>query len=336
MAINTGLNSLVSDTDIATTSMPSWYSTATQNVANSLGNLQSPEMAATTAPSAVNAFGAAGPFAQGQNTLQTIGTGAANPWLTSTDATGKTSVTPNMNTAMGGLFGAQKEYLDSMLGDINASATAPAIGSGNFGSKMNLAGITKARGQAANDLFQKQMQSALQNQQAGVSAGAALGNLGNQQVQGALNTAQYQQNEPYSSGLNEAKILQALQPGKTETKQRDYSLLNQLGGLSTALGGTGPVANLLTSLGLKGGLAGLGKSVLGGNYSNAANNTGSLFFDTGTGTAGDQEGDFDMYDPYPNYSADAENQPGGFYGENLSGNYFGDAENQPGGFYGDQ
>jgi hypothetical protein len=43
-----------------------------------------------------------------------------------------------------------------------------------------------------------------------------------------------------------------------------------------------------------------------------------------------------MYNPYPNYSADAENQPGGFYGENLSGNYFGDAENQPGGFYGDQ
>ena len=295
-----GLNSLVSDKDVATTSMPSWYNTATQNVATSLGNLQSPDISATTAPSAVGAFGSSGPFAQGQNTLQTIGAGAANPWLTSTDASGKTSVTPNMNTAMGGLFGAQQDYLNSMLGDINASATAPAIGSGNFGSKMNLAGITKARGQAANDLFQKQMQSALQNQQTGVSAGAALGNLGNQQVQGALNTAEYQANQPYASGLNEAKILQALNPGNTVTKQRDYSLLNQIGGLSTALGGSGPVANLLSSFGLRGGLSGLGRAVLGGNYGNASNNTGSIFFDTGTGTAGDQEGDFDMYDPTNN------------------------------------
>jgi hypothetical protein len=291
-----GLNSLVSDKEIATTSMPSWYSTATQNVGTSLGNLQSPDMAATTAPSAINAFGASGPFSQGQNTLQTIGAGAANPWLTSTDATGKTSVTPNTNTAMGGLFGAQQQYLDSIMGDIDTSATAPAIGAGGFGSKMNLAGIAKARGTAANDLFQKQMQSALQNQQTGVSAGAALGNLGNQQVQGALNTAEYQANQPYASSLNEAKILQALNPDKTTVEQRDYSLLNQLGGLSTALGGTGPVSNLLSSLGLKGGLANLGKSVLGGNYGNASNNTGSIFFDTGTGTAGDQEGDFPFMD----------------------------------------
>jgi hypothetical protein len=89
-----------------------------------------------------------------------------------------------------------------------------------------------------------------------------------------------------------------LSPDKTETKIREASLLNQLGGLSTALGGTGPVSNLLSSLGLQGGLANLGKAVLGGNYTNAANNTGSLFYDTGTGTAGDQEGDFNMYDPY--------------------------------------
>ena len=284
-----GLNSLISDKDITTTSMPSWYSTATQNVGTSLGNLQSPDISATTAPSAINAFGAAGPFSQGQNTLQTIGAGAANPWLTSTDASGKTSVTPNMNTAMGGLFGAQQDYLNSILGDINATATAPAIGSGNFGSKMNLAGITKARGQAANDLFQKQMQSALQNQQTGVSAGAALGNLGNQQVQGALNTAEYQANQPYASSLNEAKILQALNPDKTTLEQRDYSLLNQIGGLSTALGGTGPVANLLSNLGIKGGLTGLGKSVLGGNP--GTGNSGTGFGDDGFDLGGIGIGD---------------------------------------------
>lgn len=296
MAINTGLNSLVSDKDVSTTSMPSWYSTATQNVGTSVNNIQAPNMGQTVAPSAVNAFGASGPFATGQNTLQTIGAGAANPWLTSTDASGNTTVKPNMNTAMGGLYGAQQQYLDSIMDDIDTSATSPAIGSGNFGSRMNLSGIAKARSTAANDLFQRQMQSALQNQQTGVSAGAAQGNLGNQLVQGALNTAQYQANEPFATDLNKAKILQTLNPDKTTTEQRDYSLLNQLGGLSTALGGTGPVSNLLSSLGLQGGLANLGKAVLGGNYGNASNNTGSIFFDTGTGTAGDQEGDFPFMD----------------------------------------
>jgi hypothetical protein len=294
-----GLNSLVSDKDIKTTTMPTWYSTATENVGKSLGNIQAPGIADTTATNAISAFGPEGAFNQGQNTLNTIGAGAANPWLTTTDASGNTSVNPNMNTAMGGLFGAQKQYLDSIMGDIDTSANAPGIGAGGFGSKMNLSGVARARGTAANDLFQKQMQAALTNQQTGVSAGAALGNLGNQQVQSGLNTATYQTNQPYAGALNEAKILDTLKPNQMETKEREASLLNQLGGLSTALGGTGPVANLLTSLGLKGGLAGLGKAVLGGNYGNAANNTGSLFFDTGTGTAGDQEGDFDM----PNFTS---------------------------------
>jgi hypothetical protein len=44
------------------------------------------------------------------------------------------------------------------------------------------------------------------------------------------------------------------------------------------------------------------------------NNTGSPNYNTGTGTAGDQEGDFDMYNPSPNYDYDVENQEGGFYG----------------------
>lgn len=292
----TGLNALVSDTDVSTTSMPAWYSTATQNVGTSLGSLSSPTMANTVAPSAVNAFGATGPFSTGQNTLQSIGAGAANPWLVTTSPTGAKTVTPDVSTPMGGLFSAQKDYLNSIMGDIDTSATAPSIGSGGFGSKMNLAGVAKARGTAANDLFQKQMQSALQNQQTGVSAGAALGNLGNQLVQSGINTATYQANEPYASALNEAKILQALNPDKTVKDEREYSLLNQIGGLATALGGTGPVANLLTSLGFKGGLSGLTKSV----WDKATSNNGSLFgeYDPNAYGTGDPSGaTFDGIDP---------------------------------------
>lgn len=283
-----GLNNLLSSKDVSTTAMPGWYSTATQNVGTSLGNIQAPDIGSTAAPAAVNAFGATGPFTTGQSTLQTIGSGAANPWLTTTSPTGQTTVTPNTSTAMGGLFQAQKDYLNEILPDINATATAPAIGSGNFGSKMNLSAIGKARSQAASDLFKNQMQTALQNQQTGVSAGAALGNLGNQLVQSGLNTATYQANEPYASALNEAKILQYLQPDKTVTDQKQLSPVGQIGALASALGGTGPVSNLLSALGVQGGLSGI-TNILN------PNNTGSPIYDTGTGTAGDQEGDFPQY-----------------------------------------
>jgi hypothetical protein len=259
-----GLNDILSSKDVSTTAMPSWYSTATQNVGTGASGVTPTAPGSTALPSAAGAFGPTGQFQTGTNVLQSIGQGAANPWLTSTDpTTGATSVKPNTSTAMGGLFGAQQDYLNQILPDINASATAPAIGAGGFGSKMNLAGITKARGQAASDLFQKQMQSALQNQQTGVSAGAGLGNIGNQLVQSGLNTATYQQNLPYADYINQAKILQNLKPDETKVEQKQLSPVSQIGALASALGGSGPVSNLLSSLGVSGGISGLG-SVLGG------------------------------------------------------------------------
>jgi hypothetical protein len=254
-----GLNDILASKDISTTAMPSWYSTATQNVGTGASGVTPTAPGSTALPSAAGAFNPTGQFQSGTNVLQSIGQGAVNPWLTSTDpTTGATSVKPNTNTAMGGLFSAQQDYLNQILPDINASATAPAIGAGGFGSKMNLAGITKARGQAASDLFQKQMQSALQNQQTGVSAGAGLGNIGNQLVQSGLNTATYQQNLPYADYMNQAKILQALSPDKTTVEQKQLSPVSQIGALASALGGSGPVSNLLSSLGVSGGISGLG------------------------------------------------------------------------------
>jgi len=264
-----GLNNLLANKENTTSTMPSWFTTAQQGLVTNMPST-GPAVADTAAQSAINTFGGANnPFAQGQSSLNTIGAGAANPWLT--DASG--NVTANKNTAMGGLFSAQQDYLNDIMGDIDTGATAPAIGSGNFGSKMNLSSIAKARGTAANDLFQKQMTAALQNQQTGVSAGAALGNLGNQQVQSALNTGTYQQNAPYASALNQANILGKMNVPTSTTKQTDVALLNQLAGLgsmfSSGLNALGDKTvldkfgnkvtqpGILSQLGIKGGVSGL-------------------------------------------------------------------------------
>lgn len=270
-----GLNDVLSSKDISTTAMPNWYSTATQNIGTGVGAVAPTAPGSTALPAVANTFSPTGQFQSGTNVLQSIGAGAVNPWLNSTDpTTGQTTTTPNTSTAMGGLFNAQQQYLDDIMGDIDTSVTAPSIGAGGFGSKMNLAGIAKARGTAANDLFKNQMQSALQNQQTGVSAGAGLGNIGNQLAQSGLNTATYQQNLPYADLTNQAKILQSLKPDETKIDQKQMSPVSQIGALASALGGSGPVSNLLSSLGVSGGISGLG-SILGGGK------TGSSIFDYG-------------------------------------------------------
>ncbi len=278
-----GLNDILSSKDISTTAMPSWYSTATQNVGTGASGVTPTAPGSTALPAAAGAFNPTGQFQSGTNVLQSIGQGAANPWLTTTSPTGQTTVTPDTSTAMGGLFQAQKDYLNEILPDINATASAPAIGAGGFGSKMNLSAIGKARSQAASDLFQKQMQSALQNQQTGVSAGAGLGNIGNQLVQSGLNTATYQQNLPYADYMNQAKILQALSPDKTTVEQKQLSPVSQIGALASALGGSGPVSNLLSSLGVSGGISGLGSvlSNLGGGTGGTGGSSGSSIWDYG-------------------------------------------------------
>lgn len=272
-----GLNDLVTNKETSTTSLPSWYSTAQQNLVNQATGVNAPAIGDTAAQSAVSAFGSGSPFGAGQNILQSIGTGAANPWLISTDATGAKTVTPNVETPLGGLFQAQTDYLGQILPDIQAEETARAITGGGFGSRMNLSGIARETGKAYSDLAQKQMQSALQNQQTGVSAGVGLGNVGQQQVQSALNTGTFQQNAPYAGATNLASILGKIDPGKASTKSVELGGLNQIMGLLAAGEGatdlfTGKyvkdkdgkvirLPGLLEKLGIKGGLSGLG----GGN-----------------------------------------------------------------------
>jgi hypothetical protein len=231
-----GLNSILSNTTNQTTSLPSWYDTAQQNIASQAQTAGAavPNVAGTVVGNEVNKLNSAqNPFGQAQTTLGAIASGAANPWIT--DAAG--NVTPNINTAMGGLYSAQKAYLNSILPDIDATASAGSIGSGNFGSRMNVSAVEKARAQAANQLFQNQMQSALSNQQTGAQAASGLGTTGLQEAQTNLGVGQFQQNSPLAGITGVANVINPIRTGTTVSNQTQLAPLQQVGALGSLLGG---------------------------------------------------------------------------------------------------
>ena len=105
-----GLSDLIANTATQTTTLPSWYDTAQQNIARTAGSLAgaAPSPTQTVGQQAVDILGGgANPFTTATNTAQQIASGAASPWMT--DASG--NVVPNTNTALGGLFAAQNQQL---------------------------------------------------------------------------------------------------------------------------------------------------------------------------------------------------------------------------------
>ena len=245
---DTGLSSLISNTGTQTTSLPSWYDTAQQNVVNqaTAANSSAPAPGQTVAQNAVNALsGPSNAFTQAGGTLQSIASGAANPW--NTDASG--NVTPNTNTALGGLFQAQDQQLNQLLPQTLAPVEAGNIGSGNFGSLRGQTAMDVARGNAQANLLTTQNQAALQNQATGVNAGAAAGNVAQQDINNLLTTGQYQQAAPYTNAANLGNVLSSIQAPQTVSNTTNLSPLNQVMGLASALGGTGVSASgLLGSL----------------------------------------------------------------------------------------
>lgn len=249
-----GLNEYLTDTAVTTEEMPSWFTGAQEKLIEKAGQAVSPAIGATTAQKAIDVFGAQGPFGSAQSTLETIGSGAANPWITKTDAMGQRTTTPNVATPLGGLFSAQQQYLNQILPDISAAETAKSIAGGGFGSRMNLSAVERAKAAAAADLFQKQMSAALQGQQTGVQAATGLGTLGSQLAKGALETGTFEQAYPYANLVNLSNIYGRIGPyaGKTTEQTKDLSLLGQIGALgqlfSGAPGGVRDVFGGLTNL----------------------------------------------------------------------------------------
>ena len=243
-----GLNNLVADTTTQSTTLPGWYDSAQQNLTSQAQNAagQVPGINQTAVGGFANQLNTAqNPFTQGQNTLNQIATGAANPWITDT-TTGQ--VTPNTNTAMGGLFQAQNQQLNQLLPNVSAGAEANAIGSGQFGSLRGQTAVDKARGDALANLQTQQMQSALQNQSTGSQAASGLGTLGSQQGQTSIATGEFQQNAPLAGITDLANIINAQKTGSDISKTTAYSPLSQATGLITALGGVSGAGGILGQL----------------------------------------------------------------------------------------
>jgi hypothetical protein len=282
-----GLSNFIANTATQSTSMPTWYDQAQQNVVNQAttgaGNV--PSLGNTVAGGAIDQLSnpATNPFTQAQGTLNQIGSGAANPWIT--DASG--TVTPNTNTAMGGLFQAQNQQLNQLMPQYTAPVDASAIGSGNFGSLRGQTAYNKAMADAFAQLLPAQMQAALQNQQTGVQAATGQGQVGSQGVTSMTNLGQAQQSDPLFAASALGKIVGGINAPTTTKNETQLSPLNQIGSIASALGGSISGTNkLLTDLGIKGGLPGYLKSIGIGGGTSTSGDTGG-----GGGTLPPTEGD---------------------------------------------
>ena len=79
----TGLSGLISNTGVQTTTLPSWFDTAQQNVVNqaTAANAGAPTPQQTVGQRAIETLsGPTNPFTQAGGTLQSIASGAASPW----------------------------------------------------------------------------------------------------------------------------------------------------------------------------------------------------------------------------------------------------------------
>jgi hypothetical protein len=275
-----GLNNIISNTAQQQTTLPSWFDTAQQNVVSQAGQAfgAAPAPQQTVAQNAVNQLqGPDNAFNQASGTLQNIATGASNPWVVD-EASG--TISPNINTAMGGLFQAQNQQLQQLMPNVTAPVEGANIGSGQFGSLRGQTAVNKAMGDAQAQLAAQQMQAALQNQATGVNAAQGVGNVTQQEINNLLSVGQYEQASPFTNVSNYGKVLGGIQAPTTVSNQTQLSPLNQVGGLIAALGGTSSGTGILNSLGV-GGLNSIFNSigkVFGGGGS-SFNPSGSLGMD---------------------------------------------------------
>jgi hypothetical protein len=261
-----GLSDLITNTAQQTTTLPSWFDTAQQNVVNQATNVlnQAPAPQNTVGQNAVNQLqGPTNAFTQAGGTLQNIASGAANPFMTD-PTTGQ--VSPDTSTALGGLFAAQNQQLNQMMPYVQAPVEGANIASGNFGSMRGQQAVNAAKANALANMNAAQYQAALQNQATGVNAAQGAGNVEQQNINNLLNVGQYQQASPFSNVSNYGKILGGIQAPTTVSNRTQLSPLNQAGSILGVLQGPTGSGGLLKTFGVEGGLSGLLKNVGSGIY----------------------------------------------------------------------
>jgi hypothetical protein len=274
-----GLSDFITNTANQSTSMPAWYDTAQQNIVSQAGTASGamPSLQNTVAGQAINNLqGPNNPFMQAQGTLGQIGSGAANPWLTDA-STGQ--VTPNTQTAMGGLFQAQNQQLNQLMPQYTAPVEGGNIATGNFGGLRGQTAVNKAMGDAQAALFAQQMQAALQNQQTGVQAAQGLGQVGSTGTTSMLGLGQAQQSDPFTAAANYGKIVGGIQAPTTVSNRTQLSPLNTIGSLASA--GTSGYSAIDKALANYGGLGGvLGKLFSGSGGSGGGGGDTGINYDS--------------------------------------------------------
>lgn len=307
-----GLNDFLTGTTAKTTTLPQWYDTAQQNLVSQAqaGAGQIPQLQNTVAGGAIqNLSGANNPFFTAQNQLQQIGAGATNPWLVD-QSTG--AVTPNTDTALGGLFQAQNQQLNQILPTAIAPAQAAAVGSGNFGSLRGQTAVDTAKANALADLQAKQFQAALQNQQTGVQAGSALGNVGAQGTSTMTTLGQAQQASPLTAVADLAQILSSVKAPASVTSSTQLSplqMISSLGGLYGSVNsGLSPFVSSLSG-GKYSDLSGLLAGGLKNLFGSSSGDSGSTFtldpdFGGGTVDAASVNSFLQQYPEYGSFFAD--------------------------------
>jgi len=282
------LSSLTQTSGSSVTSLPDWYNTAQQNLVTGATNAAAaaPQLGQTVAQGAIKTLsGPNNPFTTATNTLGNIAAGAANPWITDPN-TG--AVTPNTNTALGGLFQAQRNQLQGEMPYIAAGAAAPSIGSGNFGSLRGQVATNVAMGDAMNKLFSNQQQAALQNQQTGAQAATNMGNVAQQGITNAMNVGKEQMVAPFTTLANQGNILASVNAPSTVSTTQTPSTLQAITGLGSAVSGglnalyakgtpgtSGYVPGVLDNLGKAG-------TDIKNWWNNTDSSTGKPYIDTGS------------------------------------------------------
>jgi hypothetical protein len=248
---SSGLNNALSNSVVAQTTLPSWYSAAQQNIVSGAQNAlnQAPSATGTTLQNSVNNLNNQNnAFRQGQSALNTIASGAANPWITCS-TTG--AVNPNTNTAMGGLFAAERQQLNQLLPTTIAPCQANAVASGNFGSLRGQTAVDTAKTNAFDTLAAQQMTAALNNQSTGATAAANLGNIGAQCNTAQLATSNAQYAAPFNAETSYANLINAVKAPGTQTTQTQLSGLNTAGAaLKSACTAIKAGSNILCQLGI--------------------------------------------------------------------------------------
>jgi len=233
------LDDLTASTVSKTTTLPSWFDEAQKSVVSggTAAAANMPKIGDTTAGLAIDQLNDPNknPFTAAQGSLNTIATGAANPWITD-PVTGQ--VKPNTGTALGGLFSAQNDQLRSLIPQTVAPADAGAIAGGGFGSLRNLTAADTALTSAQADLFSKQMQAALTNQQTGVNAATGLSNSGEQGIKSEMDVGAIEQADPMKASGALATLLSNVKAPGTVDETTHQSPLAILGALGKAYSGS--------------------------------------------------------------------------------------------------